>query len=312
LASRERKYIVMKRISTVVGVAGAVLLALSMAACGEKEEGNTGSAAPAPSSTVDQALAAKVPDAIKADGVIKIGTDSTYAPAEFLDTDGKTVIGFDVDLFNAIAAKLGLKTEWVSSSFDDIIPGVVSGKYEAGVSSFTIRNDRKSQVHMISYFLAGTQWVTQKGNPKSVDPDNACGKRIAVQNATVQLDDIKARSKKCTDAGKPAITIEPYTGQDEATSAVATGKDDAMLADLPPSVDAVRKNPDKLELLGENYDSAPYGFVVAKDQQAFAEAIQGALKQVIAEGTYDAILKHWNVEGGKLTGEPEIDPQTAE
>ena len=79
-----------------------------------------GSAAPpsAPAASADSGLAAKVPAALRDKGVITVGTDATYAPSEFLDEDGKTVIGFDVDLFNAVAAKLGLKTEWQSSKFD--------------------------------------------------------------------------------------------------------------------------------------------------------------------------------------------------
>ncbi|HEY6709341.1 MAG TPA: transporter substrate-binding domain-containing protein, partial [Actinomycetota bacterium] len=166
---------------------GVVLVvALTAAGCGEKSDsggGSTGTTAAAP--TVDEALAAKVPDAVKSDGKIVIGTDASYAPNEFLDTDGKTVIGFDVDLFNAVAAKLGLKTEYESAVFDAIIPGLQSGKYETGVSSFTINDERKKQVNMVSYFNAGTQWGTKKGNPTGIQPDNACGKKVAVQTNTV-------------------------------------------------------------------------------------------------------------------------------
>ena len=119
-----------------------LVVALTAAGCGEKSDtgggstGTTAGAAPA----VDEALAAKVPDAVKSDGKIVIGTDSSYPPNEFLDTDGKTVVGWDVDLFNAVAAKLGLKTEYESAVFDAIIPGLQSGKYEAGVSSFTVND----------------------------------------------------------------------------------------------------------------------------------------------------------------------------
>src|SRR5829696_9680658 len=113
-----------------VGLLGLVLaVALVAAGCGDNGDsggGSTGTTAAAP--TVDEALAAKVPDAIKSDGKIVIGTDSSYPPNEFLDTDGKTVVGWDVDLFNAVAAKLGLKAEYQSAVFDAIIPGVQSGK----------------------------------------------------------------------------------------------------------------------------------------------------------------------------------------
>ncbi len=199
-------------------IAGAVVLALGLAACGGDDDDDT-STAESPAATGDSELAAMVPDAIKEDGVITVGTDASYAPNEFLDTDGATVIGWDVELFDAVAAKLGLETEWENGDFDAIIPGVQSGRYEIGVSSFTINPDRLEQAEMISYFNAGTQWAVQSGNPADVDPDNACGKKVAVQADTVQhTDDLPVRDQACTSAGNPAITIEPYQGQDEATA----------------------------------------------------------------------------------------------
>jgi polar amino acid transport system substrate-binding protein len=281
----------------VVGATAIVALALSMAACGNAKTSSGGAATP--STAVDAALAAKVPAAIKSTGKIAIGTDSTYAPSEFLDADGKTVIGFDVDLFNAVAGKLGLKTEWQTAKFDDIIPGVGSGKYQIGVSSFTINDERKKQVNMVSYFSAGTQWAAKKG--ATIDPENACGKRIAVQTGTVQVDDITARGKKCTDGGKPAITIDQYQAQGDATAAVISGKDEAMLADSPVSAYAVKQTSGQLALVGSIYESAPYGYAVGKDQTEFAQALQGAVQSLITDGTYKTILTKWGVDTGAIT-----------
>jgi polar amino acid transport system substrate-binding protein len=284
-------------------------LALVLAACGEDGTGGgstatTAGAAPA----VDQALAAKVPAAIKSDGKILIGTDSSYAPNEFLDTDGKTVIGFDVDLFNAVAAKLGLTTEWESAAFDAIIPGILSGKYEAGVSSFTINDERKQQVNMVSYFSAGTQWGTKTGNPNGVQPDDACGKKVAVQTNTVQdTDDLPKRQAQCKSAGKPEITIDRYQRQDQATASVVSGKDDAMLADSPVIAYAVKQTNGQLELLGDIYDAAPYGYVVKKEQVDFAEALAGAVGALVSDGTYQQILSKWGVEAGALDN-PAVNP----
>ncbi|MGY4683209.1 ABC transporter substrate-binding protein [Micromonospora aurantiaca (nom. illeg.)] len=290
-----------------LGVAGAAVLLLSLAACGEEESTTQPGDGPSVSSSVDAALAAKVPDAIKSDGKIVVGTDSTYAPAEFLDNDGKTVIGFDVELFTAVAAKLGLKAEFVSAPFGDIINGVNSGKYEAGVSSFTINDERKGQANMVSYFQVGTQWVTKKGNPAGIALDNACGKKIAVQKDTVQVEDIQKRSKACTDAGKPAITIDQFPGQDAATAAVVSGKDDAMLADYPVGVYAVTQSNDALELLDKQYEAAPYGYVLAKEQTQLAEAVRDATKAVIADGSYKQVLDKWKVGDGAIT-DPAINP----
>ena len=286
-----------------LGVIGALAVTLGMAGCGGKSGGTGG--APAVTTSVDSALAAKVPAAIKSTGKINIGTDSTYAPSEFLDTDGKTVIGFDVDLFNAVAGKLGLKTTWQSAKFDDIIPGVTSGKYNIGVSSFTINADRMKQVTMVSYFNAGTQWAAKKG--ATIDPDNACGRKVAVQTATVQVDDLTARSKKCTDSGKPAITADQYQAQSDATSAVVSGKDDAMLADSPVCAYAVKQTNGQLALVGQIYDSAPYGYVLPKDQSDFGDAIASAVKALIADGSYQKILDKWGVTAGAITS-PAVNP----
>jgi polar amino acid transport system substrate-binding protein len=293
------------RVRAVLGLAVAAALSVSMAACGsESNGGGTGTgSAPTPSSSVDAALAAKVPAAIKAKGTLMVGTDSTYAPSEFLDTDGKTVIGFDVDLFNAVAARLGLKTQWQSATFNSIIPGVGSGKYDVGVSSFTINPDREKQVTMVSYFSAGTQWAAKKG--ATIDPGNACGKKIAVQTSTVQVDDITARSKKC---GSNKITIDQYQKQSDATNAVVTGKDDAMLADSPVCAYAVKQTNGQLALVGQIYDSAPYGYVLPKNQADFAGAIAQAVQGMISDGSYKAILAKWGVEAGAIDT-PAVNPK---
>jgi polar amino acid transport system substrate-binding protein len=285
----------------IVGFAGAAALTFSMGACGAKQSANPTGAGPSVTATVDAALAAKVPAAIKADGKLIVGTDSTYAPAEFLDTDGKTVVGFDVELFTAVAAKLGLKAEFVSAQFGDIITGVNSGKYEVGVSSFTINTARKGQANMVSYYQVGTQWATKKGNPAGIAIDNACGKKIAVQKDTVQVDDITARSKKCTTAGKPGITIDQFPGQDAATAAVVSAKDDAMLADYPVTAYAVTQSGGQLEPLDKMYDAAPYGYVIAKDQSAFAAVVRDAVKALIADGSYKTVLDKWKVADGAVT-----------
>src|SRR3954452_1543803 len=293
-------------------LATALTGALLLAGCGGSDSsssagGADSSGTPLPSVSADPALAAKVPAAVSADGKISVGSDTTYAPAEFLDADGKTIIGFDVDLFDLVAAKLGLKAEFATAPFDSIIAGVDSGKYEAGVSSFTINPDRLAEATMVSYFNAGTQWSTKKGNPDKVDPDNACGLAIAVQKATVQVDDITARSQKCTDAGKPAITIDQYDAQSDATASVVSGKDVAGLADLPVMVYAVQQTNGQLELLGDPYGAAPYGYVFPKDQTDFGQTIADAVKALIADGSYQKVLEKWGVQDGAIT-DPTVNP----
>src|SRR5690606_10385551 len=140
--------------------------------------------------TQDAALAAMVPDAIKSDGKIKVGTDASYPPNESIDPSTQEIVGWDVELFKAVAAKLGLKAEFENAGFDTIIPGVQSGKYEIGVSSFTDDKERGKAVDFGTYSSAGTAWAAPRGNPKNVNPDDACGLTIGVQQGTVQVKDL--------------------------------------------------------------------------------------------------------------------------
>jgi polar amino acid transport system substrate-binding protein len=282
-------------------VVAASVAALALSACGSSSLSGEpgGEAAPSVEVTQNVDLASKLPESIKTAGVIKIGTDPTYAPNEFLAADGKTVQGFEVDLFDAVAAKFGVKTQWEPSKFGSIITGVNGKKYDMGISSFTINAERLKEADMVSYFNAGTQWATQPGNPKGVDPENACGKNIAVQTGTVQeTEDLPLRQKKC---GSNKINILSYESQAQATSAVVTGKADAMLADSPVGAYAVKQSGGKLEPLGDIYGAAPYGVVLPKGETEFGEAIVEALKQLEQEGAYEAALEKWGVEGGAIS-----------
>jgi len=282
-----------------LGACALASVSLVLAGCGDSATSDTPSTSAAIAK--DDAIAALVPAAISADGKLTFGTDASYAPSEFIDVDGKTVVGFDVDLGKAVAQVMGLEGTFANAPFDSLIPGVTTtDKFEASMSSFTINPERLTQVNMVSYFNAGTSWATAKGNASAITQDDACGKKVAVQKATVQADDIAARSKKCTDAGKAAIKVDIYQLQSDATSAVATGKDDAMLADSPVILYAIQQTGDKLEQLGDTYGAAPYGAVVAKNQTDLANAFQQAFQKIIDSGEYAKILEKWNVQSGAI------------
>jgi len=287
-------------------ILGAAVLAavMSLAACGSNSlsggndapSGDASSAAAQSGQSADTALFDKLPDKIKSSKKIVVGTDASYAPNEFFAGDGSTIQGADVDLFNAVAAKLGVKAEYQNAKFETIILGVSSGKYDVGVSSFTINADRMKQVNMISYYQAGTQWAA--GSGKSVDPGNACGKTIAVQRGTVQdTDDLPARQKKC---GSNKIKVLRFDGQDQATAAVVSGRADAMLADSPITQYAVKQSKGALKTVGDVYDAAPYGFVVPKDDTQFADVLAEALGEIKSDGSYEKALTKWGIQSGAI------------
>jgi polar amino acid transport system substrate-binding protein len=294
---------------------GAVALAgvLALSACGGSDPaGEEGAAPEAPAVEVDEELAALVPADIAEAGSVSIGVEASYPPGEFLDTDGETVLGFNVDLLEAALGKLGLEAQWEPTTFDSIIIGVDTETYDLGSSSFTVTEERMEQVNMVSYFSSGTQWFAQAGNPQGVDPDNACGMRIAVQSDTTHDEDIEARSQECVDAGEDPITIQKFENQPLATETVVSGVNDASLADMPTAAYALDQTGEGvLEFIGEQYAAAPYGILTRQDDTELADAIAAAFNAIIEDGTYEQVLGEWGVEAGGLES-AEVNPAITE
>lgn len=287
------------RLGTTVAAAAVVLLAA--AGCSNTEGGGSGAApsSGAPTSVAkNDALAAQLPAKIKNAGAIVVGVNVPYAPNEFKDSSGK-IVGFDVDLVNAIAATLGVRAEYKESDFAKIIPAVQQGTYDMGMSSFTDSKERQQQVDFVDYFSAGSQWAQPSG--KTVDPNNACGLRVAVQSDTVQdTDEIPAKSEACVKAGKPAIDKVKYPSQADATNALVLGRVAAMSADSPVTAYAIKQSGGKIEAAGSIFDSAPYGYPVAKGS-ALGPVLQKAVQALIDNGTYKAIAGSWGVQEGAVT-----------
>jgi polar amino acid transport system substrate-binding protein len=274
---------------------------------GTQPSSSAAAAAEVPTETKDANLAALVPAAISADGKIVVGQDQSYAPNEFVDSSGK-VVGFDVDLGTAIAQKLGLTAEYQNAAFSGILAGVGSGQYELAMSSFTINAERLQTVDMVSYYSAGTSMAVPKGNPDKISLDDLCGKNVAVQQGTVQVDDLTKRSGDCTKAGKPAINMQQFQAQTDVNLQVQTKRSQAMLADSPVIDYAVKQTDGAVEVVGEPYDSAPYGIALKKGQGSYGQAIQGAVQAIIDDGTYAKILAKWGLNTAGAVKKAELNP----
>ena len=243
-------------------LAATATLAVSGCSAGsDSGSSESTSAASGASEKVDE-IANTVPEAIKSSGKLIVGVNIPYAPNEFKDPSGK-IVGFDVDLVNAVAATLGLTPEYREADFAKIIPSIQGDTFNIGMSSFTDTKEREQTVDFVTYFSAGILWAQRPGEP--IDPNNACGKKVAVQATTTEeTEELPAKSKACTDAGKPAIDIIKFDGQDAATNAVVLGQADAMSADSPVTAYAIKQSNGKLEAAGEIADAAPYGWPVKK------------------------------------------------
>lgn len=294
-----------RRAAAVFAMAGA----LAISGCAKSSETGTGpmtTSVAVEAATVEE-IAATVPEDIRKSGKLVVGVNIPYAPNEFKDADGK-IVGFDVDLMNAIASTLGLTAEFREADFAKIIPSIQQGTYNVGMSSFTDTKERQKSVDFVDYFSAGILWAQRPGAP--INPNDACGKKVAVQATTTQeTDELPAKSKKCVDAGKPAIEIVKFDSQDAATNAVILGQVDAMSADSPVTAYAIRQSNGKLEAAGEIFEAAPYGWPVAKGSP-LAESLSKALEHLMTTGDYKTIASNWGVESGMID-KPAINGATS-
>lgn len=289
------------RRSALLIIGLSTVAALGLTGCAKNNPKSSGptSSATVSQITKDQAAADLLPAAIKSAGKLVVGINVPYAPNEYKDPSGK-IVGWEVEFLDAVATKLGVTTSYQESGFDNIIPSVKGGKYTVGMSSFTDNKTREAQVDFVNYYSAGFQWAAPAGKP--VDPNNACGLKVAVQSTTTEeTDDLPTKSKACTAAGKKPITIIKIDSQDAVNQAVILGQADAFDADSPITQYAVKQSGGKLQLSGDIYGAAPYGLAVAKDAGTLKEALQKAIQSMIDDGTYKQILDKWGVTAGAIS-----------
>jgi ABC-type amino acid transport substrate-binding protein/predicted Ser/Thr protein kinase len=243
------------------------------------------------------AIANTVPADIRATGRLVVGVNVPYAPNEFRDAYGE-LVGFDVDLMNAVARVLGLQPDYRETTFETIMPSVQSGAFDLGMSSVTDTKSRESTVDFVTYFEAGTLWAKRVG--ATADPADPCGLRVGVAFGVIQeTEEIPAKSEACVAAGRPPIEKVVFASQDAVTDALRSGDVDAMSADSPVTGFAIKLSGGSLEAAGEVFDSAPYGWPVAKGSP-LAESLRQALEQVMKAGEYRTIATMWGVEKGMI------------
>jgi ABC-type amino acid transport substrate-binding protein/predicted Ser/Thr protein kinase len=242
-------------------------------------------------------IAGTVPPDIRTTGRLTIGVNVPYAPNEFLDAYGQ-LVGFDIDLMNAMTRTLGLQPDYRETAFESIMPSVSSGEFNIGMSSVTDTAARERTLDFVTYFRAGTLWAQKRGS--SVEPANACGLRVGVAYNTLQdTDELPRKSEDCVAAGEAPIQKVVFTEQDDVTAALIAGEVDAMSADSPVAGFAIKTSGGALEPAGEVFDSAPYGWPVAKGS-GLAESLRRALEHLMQTGEYRTIATMWGVEKGMV------------
>jgi polar amino acid transport system substrate-binding protein len=284
----------------------------AIAACGSSSSSSS-TTNPATSSSTTPAATAGVPSvvklvpaAIKSKGTLTVASDATYAPDEFIGPDGHTVVGMDADLAKALAAVMGLKANVVNATFDTIIPGLASGKYDMGASSMTDNKERQKSVNFVTYFQAGESFYTKaQGGTSIASIADICGRTISVEKGTTEQADAQAQGKKCKSAGKPGVTELVFPDQNGANLAVSSGRAQLGFADTPVAEYQVKLSGGQFKVVGAAYANGPYGFPFAKTS-TLDTSVLAALKVLMTNGTYAAILRKWGLTAQAISN-PKIN-----
>lgn len=263
---------------------------LSLAACGGSASSSAASSGAAASSAASSAAASSAAETADFttvnDGVLTMATNAQFPPYEYYE--GETIVGIDTEIVAAIAEKLGLDYKIEDMEFDSIITSVQTGKADIGLAGMTVTDERKEAVNFTESYATGKQViiVTEDSAITSVDDLFAEGAShiIGVQrNTTGDL----YTTWDLEDAG--LATIDRYSKGAEAVQALKTGKVDCVVIDNEPAKAFVAEV-DGLKILETEYIEEQYAAAMNKDNEALYEAVNGALKELIADGTVQSII----------------------
>ncbi|GAB3373095.1 ABC transporter substrate-binding protein [Amycolatopsis echigonensis] len=252
----------------------------------------------------DPQLAGALPAAVAQAKTMRLASNIQSAPNNFYAPDGKTPIGYEVDLAKAVGAKLGVTVAYQDLAFGSLITSLQSGRVDLTMAAMNDTKERQKQIDFVDYFSSGITIMIRKGNPDGITgPDTLCGKNVAVVQGTSHQKFAAAQSAKCTQAGKPAITVTATDSDNQNQNQLRTGRVAAILNDLPSAVYISRTAGDGkfFEVVpGQPIEGGPYGMGFAKSNTKLRDAVKQALQSLVADGTYGKILQSWGVEQGAI------------
>ena len=235
------------------------------------------------------------PPALVAPGKLSYGVAATFAPFEFT-RDGQ-LTGFDVELGAALAAKLGLAPAPLNIEFRGLIPALQGRRVDVINSAMYINPARSEQVDFVPYMRIGQQLVVRKGNPAGITGrDGLCGHSIAVTLGGIEETYARQDAEKCQAAGRPALSVLTFPSAQDAALTVRQGRADAY-SDSTAGVARVETElPDVFEPAGPVFETGTQiGMAVRKGDTAMADTVRGALRQVVADGTYAQLMQKYKL-----------------
>jgi ABC-type amino acid transport substrate-binding protein len=249
-------------------LAGLLSLSLfALAGCGS-------SSSPAPQASSSTPAAEKV---------LKVGSDITYAPFEFMDAKQQPT-GFDMELIQALGKDMGYKVNIETASFDGLIPALQAGKYDAVISAMTITDDRTKSVTFSDKYFKTVQYIAMKKGTNFKTLADLKGKKVGVQlNTTGQFD-----------VEKKGITPKKYDTTPDALNDLLNGGLDAVVADSPVVLWFQAQNPNaQIDSVEADVDQEYYGIAMKLGNKELADKMNASLKKFMNDGTYNDIFKKW-------------------
>jgi polar amino acid transport system substrate-binding protein len=217
-------------------------------------------------------------------GKIKVATDATYPPFDFVD-ENNNIVGFDIDVMNAIAKNQGFEIEWANTRWDGIFVALANGEYDAVVGAATITDERKQTVDFSDPYYNAGQILAVRADSEIKAPADLDGKRVGVQLGTTG--DIWASDNTKAD-------VQRFEEITMAFQALSNGDVDVVLNDAPTSGAIIKANPDlKVTLVGEPFTEELYGIAVRKNRPEVLQAINAGLAAIKESGEYDQIIDRW-------------------
>lgn len=215
---------------------------------------------------------------------VRIATEGAYPPFNMKNTSG-ALEGFDVEIAQALCAKMNAQCEIVAQDWDGIIPGLLSNKYDAIVASMSITEERKQKVAFTNpYYSNYLRFVAAKGSGLTATPEGLKGKNLGAQRATIAAQHLEDNFRR-------SANVKVYDTQEAAYLDLKSGRIDALLSDIYPAHDwMAQPGNEGYEFIGESIDiDDKIGIAVRKGDQALQAKINDAIKAIRADGTYQKI-----------------------
>jgi polar amino acid transport system substrate-binding protein len=295
-----RTKFIARRASGIVAAAAVVALAMTGCTTTSSAPDTKPETSPA-ASAYDADLFAMLPKDIQESKTIKVANGFATA---MVFKDGADLTGPVPDIAKALEPILGVTFEWTEAPFPTLIPGLQAGKWDVAWGSVDDTKERQAVITFVDYVKGFSQLFVLKDNPQKIkNLESLCGLRASTLPGSQQLIGLQDASKACTDAGKEPVALTTFADLPSGLLALRSAKTDTFFATYAAAVHNLQAGgqSDLFSAVGPLYDPALSGLGVSLDSGKLAQAMQGALKKIVANGEYKKILTKYGYEKTALT-----------